>query len=183
MLTFQQKWQSLHHPSTDVSGDMPFYYDVYGRLLRILRQEARQSDAAILSLLLYTENIIATGLDGVYEYMYRSLGDVVFRWCDGLGMDANATSQVHNLVSEAVAEAPRSTLRRWITEKRTWPSTGATSKETLCRPPLPNSSASWPYLRKEKKNPSCWKRPNALRASAPNGWTLTRSLAGKTDTH
>ncbi len=117
MLTFQQKWQSLHHPSTDVSGDMPFYYDVYGRLLRILRQEARQpDDAAILSLLLYTENIIATGLDGVYEYMYRSLGDVVFRWCDGLGMDANATSQVHNLVSEAVAEAPRSTLRRWITE-------------------------------------------------------------------
>ena len=117
MLTFQQKWQSLHHPSTDVSGDMPFYYDVYGRLLRILRQEARQSDeAAILSLLLYTENIIATGLDGVYEYMYRSLGDVVFRWCDGLGMDANATSQVHNLVSGAVAEAPRSSLRRWITE-------------------------------------------------------------------
>ena len=48
--------------------------------------------------------------------MYRSLGDVVFRWCDGLCMDANATSQIHNLVSGAVAEAPRSSLRRWITE-------------------------------------------------------------------
>ena len=116
MLTFQQKWQSLHHPSTDVSGDADFYCRLYEKLCRLTRQEARQSDAAILSLLLYTENIIATGLDGVYEYMYRSLGDVVFRWCDGLGMDANATSQVHNLVSEAVAEAPRSTLRRWITE-------------------------------------------------------------------
>ena len=116
MLTFQQKWQSLHHPSTDVSGDADFYCRLYEKLCRLTRQEARQPDAAILSLLLYTENIIATGLDGVYEYMYRSLGDVVFRWCDGLGMDANATSQVHNLVSEAVAEAPRSTLRRWITE-------------------------------------------------------------------
>ena len=116
MLTFQQKWQSLHHPSTDVSGDADFYCRLYEKLCRLTRQEARQSDAAILSLLLYTENIIATGLDGVYEYMYRSLGDVVFRWCDELGMDANATSQVHNLVSEAVAEAPRSTLRRWITE-------------------------------------------------------------------
>ena len=116
MLTFQQKWQSLHHPSTDVSGDADFYCRLYEKLCRLTRQEARQSDAAILSLLLYTENIIATGLDGVYEYMYRSLGDVVFRWCDGLGMDANATSLVHNLVSGAVAEAPRSTLRRWITE-------------------------------------------------------------------
>ena len=116
MLTFQQKWQSLHHPSTDVSGDADFYCRLYEKLCRLTRQEARQPDAAILSLLLYTENIIATGLDGVYEYMYRSLGDVVFRWCDELGMDANATSQVHNLVSEAVAEAPRSTLRRWITE-------------------------------------------------------------------
>ena len=46
-------------------------------------------------------------------------------------------------------------------QERTWPSTGGTSKETLCRPPLPNSSASWPYLRKEKKNPSCWKRETA----------------------
>ena len=117
MLTFQQKWQSLHHPSTDVSGDADFYCRLYEKLCRLTRQEARQpDDAAILSLLLYTENIIATGLDGVYEYMYRSLGNVVFRWCDELGMDANATSQVHNLVSEAVAEAPRSTLRRWITE-------------------------------------------------------------------
>ena len=74
MLTFQQKWQSLHHPSTDVSGDADFYCRLYEKLCRLTRQEARQSDAAILSLLLYTENIIATGLDGVYEYMYRSLG-------------------------------------------------------------------------------------------------------------
>ena len=79
---------------------------LYGELLRLAKKHSRhQDDAAILSLLLYTENTVAIGLDGVYEYMYRSLGDVVFHWCDGLGMDANATSQVHNLVSQAVAEA------------------------------------------------------------------------------
>lgn len=99
-----------------VDGDVAFYYQLYGELLRLSKQYARHyDDAAILSLLLYMENTVAISLDGVYEYMYRSLGDVVFHWCDGLGMDANATSQVHNLVSQTVADAPHSTLRQWIT--------------------------------------------------------------------
>lgn len=114
---FKTEWQCLHHPSMNVDGDFTFYYQLYDELLRLAKQHSRhQDDAAILSLLLYTENTVAIGLDGVYEYMYRSLGDVVFHWCDGLGMDANATSQVHNLVSQAVADAPHSTLRQWITE-------------------------------------------------------------------
>lgn len=114
---FKTEWQCLHHPSMNVDGDFTFYYQLYGELLRLAKQHSRhQDDAAILSLLLYTENTVAIGLDGVYEYMYRSLGDVVFHWCDGLGMDANATSQVHNLVSQAVAEAPHCSLRQWITE-------------------------------------------------------------------
>ena len=100
-----------------VDGDVAFYYQLYGRLHRLAREKARQfDDEAILSLLLYTENTIAIGLDGVYEYMYRCAGNVVFRWCDGLGMDANATSRVHNLVSQTVADAPHSTLRQWITD-------------------------------------------------------------------
>lgn len=112
---FTSQWQRLHHPSTDVSGDVAFYYTVYERLLRILQQEVRHVDgSAIFPLLLYTENIIAIGLDGVYEYMYRSLGDVVVRWCDDSGMNANATSQVYNVVSEAVAKASNSSLRQWI---------------------------------------------------------------------
>lgn len=114
---FTYQWKRLHHPSMNVDGDFTFYYQLYGELLRLAKQHSRhQDDAAILSLLLYTENTVAIGLDGVYEYMYRSLGDVVFHWCDGLGMDANATSQVHNLVSQAVADAPHSTFRQWITE-------------------------------------------------------------------
>ena len=85
----------------DVDGDVAFFYEIYGRLHR---------------LVLYTENTIAVGLDGVYEYRYRSVGNVVFNWCESLGMDAKITSQVDRLVSEAVAKAPCSTLRQWMTE-------------------------------------------------------------------
>ncbi len=114
---FAREWQRLHPASMDVSGDVSFFCQLHGRLHGLAGREARLCTGAdILQLLLYTENIIAVGLDGVYEYMYRSLGDVVFHWCDGLGMDANATSQVHNLVSEAVAKAPGSSLRQWMTE-------------------------------------------------------------------
>ena len=99
----------------DVDGDAAFYYEVYGRLFGLAVREARSFDEAVLfSLLLYTENIVAIGLDGVYEYMYRSLGDMVVRGCDELGMNAGATSQVHHIVSDAVAEARRSSLRQWM---------------------------------------------------------------------
>ena len=112
---FISEWQRLHHPSMDVSGDTAFYYQVYVRLHRLIGEEARRHDKPeIFSLLLYTENIIAVGLDGVYEYMYRSLGDVVIRWCRRAGMKADAASQVHRLVSEVVADAPGSAFRQWI---------------------------------------------------------------------
>ena len=101
----------------NVDGDVAFFYGIYVRLHHLAEQDARAFDGRlILSLLLYTENTVAIGLDGVYEDMYRSLGNVVFRWCDGSGMSANATSQVHDLVSQAVADAPCSALRQWITE-------------------------------------------------------------------
>lgn len=109
---FISKWQRLHHPSMDVSGDAGFYYQVYERLLRIVGRE----EAGLFPLLLYTENAVAIGLDGVYEYMYRSLGDVVVRWCERMGVNAHATSLVHRYVSGAVADAPSSSLRRWITD-------------------------------------------------------------------
>lgn len=116
---FTPQWQRLHRPSMDVSGDAAFYWRLYASLRDLAGRNARPVDGqALLSLLLYTENTIAVGLDGVYEYLYRGLGNVVFRWCDRLGMDANATSQVHRLVSEAVAEASssRNSLRRWMAE-------------------------------------------------------------------
>ena len=114
---FASAWRCLHHPSMDMGGDVAFYYRLYGRLVRTARRVAYSpDDSAVLSLLLYTENIIAIGLDGVYEYRYRSLGDRVVRWCGRLGMDAKGTSLIQRLVSDAVAEAPQSSLRRWMAE-------------------------------------------------------------------
>ena len=114
---FASAWRCLHHPSMDMGGDVAFYYRLYGRLVRTARRVAYSpDDSAVLSLLLYTENIIAIGLDGVYEYMYRSLGDRVVRWCGRLGMGAKGTSLIQRLVSDAVAEAPQSSLRRWMAE-------------------------------------------------------------------
>ena len=102
MLTFAQfssEWQRLHHPSMDVTGDVAFFYEIYVRLHRLVEQEAAAFDEQLVfSLLLYTENTIAVGLDGVYEYRYRSVGNAVFRWCESLDMNAEATSQQKLLV-------------------------------------------------------------------------------------
>ncbi len=117
MNRFSSEWQHLHHPSMDVSGDVTFYHNLYDRLLGLEAQKARyHNEPAILSLLLYTENIIAVGLDGVYEYMYRRLDDMTGRLCEEAGIVPDAVNQVCRLISNAVADAPRSALRQWITE-------------------------------------------------------------------
>ncbi len=114
---FTVRWKRLHHPSTNVDGDVAFFYQLYGRLYRLVGQEARCFDShRILPFLLYIENTIAVGLDGVYEYRYRSVGDVDSRWCESLDMSAEATSQVNRLVSEVVADAKYSALRQWMVE-------------------------------------------------------------------
>lgn len=114
---FTYQWKRLHHPSMNVSCDVAFFYEIYVRLHRLVEQDAACFDEQlILSLLLYTENTIAVGLDGVYEYRYRCVGNVVFKWCDSLDMDAEATSKAGNLVSQAVAVASCSALRQWIVE-------------------------------------------------------------------
>ena len=114
---FRYQWKRFHHPSMNVDSDVAFFYEVYAKLHRLVEQDAACFDEQlILSLLLYTENTIAVGLDGVYEYRYRCVGNVVFKWCDNLNMDAEATSKVDNLVSQAVADAPCSALRQWMME-------------------------------------------------------------------
>lgn len=114
---FTYQWKRLHHPSMNVDSDVAFFYEIYAGLHRLMEHDATCFDEQlILSLLLYTENTIAVGLDGVYEYRYRCVGNVVFKWCDSLDMDAEATSKVDNLVSQAVADAPCSALRQWMTE-------------------------------------------------------------------
>ena len=104
-----------------VDSDVAFFYDIYVRLHRLVEQEAAAFDEQlILSLLLYTENTVAVGIDGVYEYRYRSVGNVVFNWCESLDMSAEANSQVDRLVSEAVAKAFCSSLRGWMVESTVW---------------------------------------------------------------
>ena len=101
----------------DVDGDVAFFYQLYGRLYQLIGREARCFNSRrILPFLLNVENTIAVGLDGVYEYRYRCVGDVDSRWCDGYDMSANADSEVHNLVGRAVADAKYSALRQWIVE-------------------------------------------------------------------
>ena len=101
----------------DVDGDVAFFYQLYGRLYRLVGQEARCFDShKILPFLLYVENTIAVGIDGVYEYRYRSVGNVESCWCNGFDMSATADSEVHNLVGRAVADAKYSALRQWVTE-------------------------------------------------------------------
>ena len=114
---FKSKWKSLHHPSMNVDGDVASFYQLYGELYRIVGQEARCFDNnKILSFLLYIENTVAVGLDGVYEYRYRSVGNVESRWCNGFDISIHASSQVHNLVGRAVADTKYSALRQWIVE-------------------------------------------------------------------
>ena len=114
---FTSRWKRLHRPSMNVDGDVAFFYEIYVKLHRLVEQEAAAFDEQlILSLLLYTENTAAIGLDGVYEYRYRSVGNVVFNWCESLDMSAEANSQVDRFVSEAVAKASCSALRGWMAE-------------------------------------------------------------------
>ena len=114
---FTSEWKRLHRPSMSVDSDVAFFYEIYVRLHRLVEQEAAAFDEQlVLSLLLYMENTVAIGLDGVYEYRYRSVGNVAFSWCENLDMSAEATSQVDKLVAEAVAKASCSALRGWMTE-------------------------------------------------------------------
>lgn len=114
---FTYRWQRLHHPSMDVRGDADFFYQLYCNLYRLVKECGRRMDEAVIrSLLLYTENEIAVGFDGVYEYRYRSVGDVTGPYCYRMRMSAEGTSQVNRLLSKAVAEAPCSSLRRWMIE-------------------------------------------------------------------
>ena len=114
---FKSKWKRLHHPSMNVDGDVAFFYHLYGRLYRLVGQEARCFDShRIFPFLLYIENTVAVGLDGVYEYRYRCVGNVESRWCNGFEMSINAGTEVHNLIGRAVADTKYSALRQWIVE-------------------------------------------------------------------
>lgn len=114
---FTSEWKRIHRPSMNVNCDVAFFYGIYVKLHRLAEQDTAEFDEQfICSLLLYIENTIAVGLDGVYEYRYRSVGDAVCNWCENLGMGTDTTLQVDKLVSDAATDAPCSALRQWMTE-------------------------------------------------------------------
>lgn len=114
---FTYRWQRLHHPSMDVSGDVDFFYQFYCELQRLVKEDGgRIDEPAIRAWLLYTENTIAIGFDGIYIYRYRSLGDLLDSFSDRLKLTIGATNKLHRLMSETVAKAKFSSLRRWMTE-------------------------------------------------------------------
>lgn len=115
---FRAEWQRRHHHTADLSGDVDFYYAVYRRLYVIAaKSSGRLADDVIVSLAMYVENSAAVGLAPVYERMYGSAGDMVWRWCKVLGVSAGDCALMNDYVAEAVAAAPADgSLRRWIIE-------------------------------------------------------------------
>lgn len=114
---FTYRWQRLHHPSMDVSGDEDFFYQLYCELHRLVKEDGgRIDEPAIRAWLLYTENTIAIGFDGIYIYRYRSLGGLLDSFSDRLKLTTGAVNRLHRLMSETVAKAKYSALRRWMTE-------------------------------------------------------------------
>ena len=114
---FTYRWQRLHHPSMDVSGDVDFFYQLYCELYRLVKEDGgRIDEPAVRAWLLYTENTIAIGSDGIYIYRYRSLGGLLDSFSDRLKLTIGAVNRLHRLMSETVAKAKYSALRRWMTE-------------------------------------------------------------------
>lgn len=114
---FKTEWQRLHHSSMDVSGDVSFYYGVYKKLHDIVRRSRKTVDNTfILNILMYIENTASISLDAFYERMYRSVDDVVGYWCRKYKISTDDSAIIYNLVSDAVADAPESSLEKWIKE-------------------------------------------------------------------
>lgn len=114
---FKTEWKRLHHPSMDVSGDVSFYYGVYKKLHDIVRRSRKTVDNTfIFNILMYIENTASISLDAFYERMYRSIDDVVGYWCRKYKISSNDSAIIYDLVSDAVADAPESSLKKWIKE-------------------------------------------------------------------
>lgn len=114
---FKTEWQRLHHPSMDVSGDVSFYYGVYKKLHDIVKRSRKTVDNTfIFNILMYIENTASISLDAFYERMYRSIDDVVGYWCRKYKISSDDSAIIYDLVSDAVADAPESSLEQWIKE-------------------------------------------------------------------
>ena len=112
---FKKRWQKLHHPTMDVNGDVAFYYGVYKQFHDIAKGSARNmNEYYLLQLVMLVENTVSVDIDSSYSVIYRSLGNMAFYWCDKLDLSTKDTNLLYNAFTQAVADAPESSLKLWI---------------------------------------------------------------------
>lgn len=99
----------------DVNGDVTFYYGVYKQFHDIAKGSARNmNEYYLLQLVLLVENTASVDIDSSYSVIYRSLGNMAFYWCDKLDISTKDTNLLYNAFTQAVADAPESSLKQWI---------------------------------------------------------------------
>ena len=114
---FKKRWRNLHHPTMNVDGDVPFYYGVYKQFHDIAKGSARNmNEYYLLQLVMLVENTVSVDIDSSYSVIYRSLGNMAFYWCDKLDLSTKNTNLLYNAFTQAVADAPESSLKQWIKE-------------------------------------------------------------------
>ena len=112
---FKKRWQKLHHPTMNVDGDVAFYYGVYKQFHDIAKGSARNmNEYYLLQLVMLVENTASVDIDSSYSVIYRSLGNMAFYWCDKLDLSTKDTNLLYNAFTQAVADAPESSLKQWI---------------------------------------------------------------------
>lgn len=112
---FKKRWQKFHHPTMNVDGDVAFYYGVYKQFHDIAKGSARNmNEYYLLQLVLLVENTASVDIDSSYSVIYRSLGNMAFYWCDKLDISTKDTNLLYNAFTQAVADAPESSLKQWI---------------------------------------------------------------------
>ena len=112
---FKKRWQKLHHPTMDVNGDVAFYYGVYKQFHDIAKGSARNmNDYYLLQLVMLVENTASVDIDSSYSVVYRSVGNMAFYWIGKLDVNEKATNLLYNAFTQAVADAPESSLKLWI---------------------------------------------------------------------
>ena len=99
----------------NVDGDVAFYYGVYKQLYDIAKGSARNmNEYYLLQLVMLVENTVSVDIDSSYSVIYRSLGNMAFYWCDKLDISTKDTNLLYNAFTQAVADAPESSLKQWI---------------------------------------------------------------------
>ena len=113
---FKKRWRNLHHPTMNVDGDVSFYYGVYKQLYDIVKRSARKmNEYYLLQLVMLVEDGAFACVDCTYEDLYRSVGCMDAYLCNKLGM-TNYTGLIYDTISNAVADAPESSMKLWVRE-------------------------------------------------------------------